>query len=68
MGSLAAIGLEPRAASHNVATSHKRSSASQQAAARKVPPIKSGLGGIASADQMSIFSAISIASSTSMPR
>jgi hypothetical protein len=34
----------------------------------KAPPTVSGLGGIVSEDQMSIFSAISIASSTSMPR
>ena len=45
-----------------------QTSGDMRSATRKAPPTVSGVRGIASEDQISIFSAISIASSTSMPR
>ena len=48
--------------------SHKETSVGLNSAAILPPPITSVVGGIASSPQMSIFSAISMASSTSMPR
>jgi len=50
------------------AASHLWSSGNEQSAALIATPIVSGVRGIASDDQVSIFFAISIPSSTSMPR
>lgn len=51
-----------------VARSEMRKSTDARSAAMRMPPTASGVGGIALVSQISIFSAISMASSTTMPR